>query len=186
MKTKLIILLIGIFVVGLVVAGNVINRDANYLNETQETTLADVGIVNWSYQDNETADMMQRCLISPSDFNLPCSSWIATYKEVCSEYNITIDYVNETIEEWYYKMDETNNSIQEAEPTLNITIILHNETRNWGCITWDRIDYTTQEKLDMLDAWEESRMKGIADVKKKRDDKANAVLVNEGVVTIGK
>ncbi len=180
MKTKLIILLIGIFLVGLVVAGNIINREVNYFNRTQETTLSNVGIDSWSYEDKETADgfVMQRCLTSPSNFNLPCSSWIKTYWENCSEHNITIDYWNETIE------SQNDSCINPLDCSPIETIIPHNETRTGECLTWDKIYYTTEEKLEMLNAWEEERMKGIADTKKRRDDSAGSVLVNEGDVEV--
>ena len=147
MKTKLIILIIGIFLVGTVVAGVglfSIDKEADYLDRTQETTLSNVGINNWSYEDKEDTDYMKRCLISPSEFNLPCSPLMKTYWENCTIIN-------------------TNRS---------------------ECNEWTRINYTTKEKSDMLDEWEEERMKGIANVRKERIDKADSVLVNVGNVVV--
>lgn len=180
MKRKILILVIGIFLVSFAIGGIgllAIDRQID-LNLTQETSLSSKGINNWTYEDHETNDEMRRCLISPSDYNLPCSEWFETYYINCSQYNITYEYHNETI------LDEFFNESSNKSYLIENGTIEHQDEVISGCLSWERIDYTDEEKLDILNSWEDERMADIADVIKMRADRNNATLFNEGEVTI--
>lgn len=52
------------------------------------------------------------------------------------------------------------------------------------CITWEKLYYTEEEMIDILDNWEEARIKLIANTKINRDAKPNKTITREGVTTI--
>lgn len=68
-----------ILLIGIVFAAGAVDRNLNVgrdrLNKAQ-----DLGIDTYNTTDYQKGDLWQRCLISNSDFNLPCSSWLSEEK----------------------------------------------------------------------------------------------------------
>lgn len=172
-----------VFLVGLVIGGigiDAINREVD-LNSTHETWLSTKGVNTWSYEDYETADQMKRCLISPNNYNLPCSNWIDLYWKNCTLHNVTFEVWNTTD---YIENESCNPVIDKCPKIENVSFF--NETRVRDCLTWERINHTSEEKANMLNSWEEERIKGIAGAIQKRNESKTESLVNEGNVTIKK
>ena len=67
-------------------------------------------------------------------------------------------------------------------PTYYNECSLFNET-NEECLILEKIYYTEQEMINILDSWEEQRIKQIADVKSERDSRTKE-KIREGTTTI--
>jgi len=86
MKKLTIYLILGIFLIGIVTSGlGVLNKDKVVEYEKNITdALETKGIQEWNIEDFENDDYMERCLISPTKYNLPCSGKMKTYWMNCT------------------------------------------------------------------------------------------------------
>lgn len=127
MKTKLILtLVIGLFLVGFVIAGVLSNLDKNVeLTKPQKDFFESKNITQWNSTQSLQGDKAQRCLISSSDFNLPCSSWINVSGMSDNEIDALFDdWELERIEQIADVGIERNNKPGKVETGSGVSVIV--------------------------------------------------------------
>ena len=75
MKKIILITFIALFLVGTTFAAISFNNRNEKIDNARYDKAVELGINIYTTQDNSTAQGYRRCLISNSDFNLPCSKW---------------------------------------------------------------------------------------------------------------
>ncbi|UCD07742.1 MAG: hypothetical protein JSW41_02100 [Candidatus Aenigmatarchaeota archaeon] len=110
MRKKLAIPFVAIIMIAVSMTGAQVNLDRQVsLDSTAKSNLATKGITSWSYEDYIGDDEMYRCLISPNDYNLPCSGMFYTYWMNCTKYEdsncVNEERVNHTSAEKYDMLD---------------------------------------------------------------------------------
>jgi len=125
MKYKLLILILGILIVGTVIAGVGLSKDKTTKLKKQEKQFYDDLGIHPSYEDYEQDGKYWRCLISDTSFRLPCSlkKPIENLTEEQREQNLDKwqDKTLEKIAKAYLKRKETSD--KEIKRTGNISII---------------------------------------------------------------
>ncbi len=119
MKKIIITILIAFFLIGIVTAGVLINKTIK-TNVEREAIAIELGIDVYDYEDEDcSSGGIRRCLISKSDYNLPCS--ICMEKEILDDWEE--EYMNELLQvELDRKVKRENPEIytktQEGETTI--------------------------------------------------------------------
>lgn len=167
MNKKIISLVLGIFLIGIVIAGVEILRDdrtisADRINATERADLETKGIGSWDYNDRLKRNYVERDLISRSEYKLPTIKVETSYRN-CTAYNETLIEWNETID------DE---------------VILHSKINTAECLNYEIVYYTSQEINDMLDEKEIIKMKQIARAIRIRSNYTNGEIFREGSTTV--
>lgn len=174
-----------IFLAVLVTAAVISNKSID-LSIEQEQALTDINLGSYDIIDYSLGvDKVERCLYKEGAINT-CNKF-QTYYLNCSKFEIIeteecVSWVNETYIECI-SWDENETCIEESEFIREIcseTTIIYS---NGKCLTWKEIYYTEQEILNILDDWEEERIRLIADVKISRDSR-DKTIIREGVTTI--
>lgn len=92
-QNKIILgIIFGILLIGIATAGVLQLRNKDKVvpyNQTITDALATKNITSWRIEDYNNSNEMKRCLISESDYNLPCSSLMNTYYMNCTLRNET-------------------------------------------------------------------------------------------------
>ena len=76
MNKIIIILMIGLLLVGTVIGAVVINNKTIKIDSPRQIKAVELGINVYDTIDEQRGDLFRRCLISRSDFNLPCSKYM--------------------------------------------------------------------------------------------------------------
>ncbi len=158
MKRKLIIAMLGILLVGFVVAGVVL--------QTNKTV--DVLVTPHSYEDVKTDDWFQRCLITETDFKLPCSERFSSYRMECNLFNVTL-VQNDSI------VYETQEGLTESNLPIGTVAV--------ECLNEARVDLTDDEMESELDVWHNKTLFRIDNVFTKREAEGVGVVVRGGEVS---
>lgn len=98
----------------------------------------DVLVTPHSYQDIETEDTFQRCLISETNFKLPCSDEFLSYEMVCNSFNVSLI--------------ENKRIVYETRSNINENNIPSNAVRV-TCLNEIRVDKTPGQKEAEADFW---------------------------------
>jgi len=91
-----LMLTVGLLAVSMTNAQIIPNEDRQVsLDFDTMLDLATKGIIGWDYEDYIGDNEIYRCLISPTDYNLPCSKRFITYWFNCTEY---VNYTEDDID----------------------------------------------------------------------------------------
>lgn len=179
MDKKIIIALVLVaFLMALVVAVEVINKDVD-VNSKQLERAVKLGIEDPDYNDTIEGERFIRTLISRSEFNLPSSpdsDRFRTYKFVCSSWNETVILNNGS---FFYQ--------EHSSPDLLFTGDYELEEIFWAdlyCLGEEKVNLTLEEMNVIRDDWTEEYLIGIIDADIKRDEVRNITVVGSGTIIL--
>ena len=76
MDKKIITILIALLLIGTVIGAITINNKTVKIDSARQTKAVELGINVYDTVDEQRGDLYRRCLISRSEFNLPCSKYM--------------------------------------------------------------------------------------------------------------
>jgi len=181
MNKRLIVAIVGMVLFLSIFVIAPLSRDRQEESTPKEYELAVArGIDEYTYQDNSTEDKFWRCLISQSDFDLPCSPRFQTYITKCALWNETVGL-------------NTGEIISVTHESEDLTFPdIYNESQIVGqlmeCLTMGRFNLTDSEMQTELGNWEDLFMTTLFIVEERREIERefNRTLVREGTVTRSK
>lgn len=172
MKKIILMGIVLVLIAGFIVAGGIINiNKSNEYPKEQKDALTSINLDSYNVLDYEIGtERIERCL-----------KRIDTIEYICETSDENGTLINTTC---YQDISRINSCKTFSTNYLNCFEYNMTEGYEEECLTWEKLYYTEQEIINILNGWEEERIKLIANAKINRDARQEKIITREGITTI--